>query len=653
MHALLRLSFVILFCGVIACWAADVPPQRLQTTTPNQSNQSLYYWKATPVGNTAQLLTLFSGCCQIETGNGAQAQPLVSILRDKLSTDSPESDRVVYVWLLSYSHLNFGQRVLSAVPFFYWRVGGGSKTVRAGDTAPLLDLNSPGHPVTLELERDILQWTTFDPMITPVRATSRAYRSNEIAYERVHLEETISYLRRAPVSQDDSALTRTQLDTVIARLEFRKRLLGGLVTETRIARLGEQYDFEQERIRSRNWELLRQCAERTGLLFEPLDLAGTTGEYAIVWFPLHQSTPPTGTSLRSIWKLLDIQNPWSDDRLTNWRGLVYLRSLDENGGLLPADDKSSRQIQIVPLAVYSLRYPKLPLLLLDFRSKLHVRWHEMTQRSINEVTAGVIGISHFTNWYYYVAADLYDFVANRHGAAMNEAARLDCYSQFRVALALDHQIDFSLKKEMQHRMDSLALNPLDAEQGRELEAAAARYRRLDTEAENGTLMKLLDKERRSELAAFEESKKARVMEDVLHDATLGSYTHRSKPDPANVSTLNSYRRIEYHLHFLDSLAEQGTQPEVVYDPDRIQASVSQLSNLMLRVNPPGIRTHAAATLESLRQLSRDESLQADCSMALIALKRHSTSVRASAGSGIAAVRRDVLATSSGGPTSIK
>jgi len=129
------------------------------------------------------------------------------------------------VWLLCYSHVNFGQRILSAVPFFYWRVGQGSKSVDAGNTAPLFNLNAPRRPVTSELERNLLQWAAFDPMITPVRATSRAYRSNQVEYERDHLEETISYLRQAPVSERDSALTRTQLDTVITRLEFRKSLL--------------------------------------------------------------------------------------------------------------------------------------------------------------------------------------------------------------------------------------------------------------------------------------------------------------------------------------------------------------------------------------------------------------------------------------------
>jgi hypothetical protein len=77
----------------------------------------------------------------------------------------------------------------------------------------------------------------------------------------------------------------------------------------------------------------------------------------------------------------------------------------------------------IPLGVYSLTYPKMPLLMIDFRNSAHLKWHELTQRTITEITSGVIGISRFTNWYYYVAADLYDFYASRRGTATNQQQR--------------------------------------------------------------------------------------------------------------------------------------------------------------------------------------------------------------------------------------
>jgi|GraSoiStandDraft_50_1057286.scaffolds.fasta_scaffold57073_4 hypothetical protein len=75
----------------------------------------------------------------------------------------------------------------------------------------------------------------------------------------------------------------------------------------------------------------------------------------------------------------------------------------------------------------------------------------------------------------------------------------------------------------------------------------------------------------------------------------------------------------------------------------MDASVGELSRLMLGIDSSETRAHAATTLEVLRSLSRDGSLQADCSLALIALKSHTPSVRASTVPGIANARRGVLA----------
>jgi hypothetical protein len=633
MHPLIDRLILLSMCATTVGFAVDVPSERLQTTTVRENNRSTYYWQATSVDGTAELLTLFCRSCR--AGKTDQDVPLVAVLRDTLGDSNPENDRVTYVWLLSYARLNVGQRLLSAVPFFYWRVGDGSRSGR--DTAPLMDLTAPQRPVLSEAGRDVFQWTTLDPLTTPVRASSRAYRTNALDYEQLHLEEAIGYLRQAPVSETESALTQTELDTVIARLELRKRLLGGLVSEQRAAQFGAEAGYEQERIRSRNWELLRQCAERTGLLFEPLELAGTSDQYAVLWFRMEAAPPAAGVPLDPVWKLLSIKNPWDDERLRPWHGHTYTRTLDQSGSLVSPDTPGAQQVQLVPLAVYGLNYPKLPLLLVDFRDKLHVRRHEMTQRAINEITSGVIGISHFTNWYYYVAADLYDFVMSRHGAAMDKAERLESYSQFRVELALDHSLDAHLRSDIERRVDSFAVNPLEAAPDREMQVAIARYARLQAEAqEGGVLATRLDKQRRAELAEFGESKKARVAETLLHGATFGLYTHRVRNGDTNLATLERDRRIQYQLKFLDSLVQAGTEPEVAYESARIRASVNELSGLLPQVSATAVRAHATSTLQQLEKISRDTGLQDDCSFALAALKRNRGPVRAATAPGMVA-----------------
>jgi hypothetical protein len=613
MSRLFHIAVVIFLCAAVLC--ADSAAPRLKTATLAQNHQTAYYWQSTAVGDTAQVLTLFCRACE-NTSSQAGDIPLIAVLRDTLGDASPETDRLSYVWLLSYKRPNLGQRLLSAVPFFYWRIGGGASAGNKKKISPLLNVTAPEHPLVGDLTSDIFQWTMLDPMTTPIRATSRAYRTNAIDHERLHLEEAVSYLRQAPTSNDESSLTPAELNTVIARLELRKKLLGGFVSERSAVRLGEESSFRQELIRSRNWELLRECAERTGLVFEPLAMAGTSEQYAMLWFPLAESHQPIGTSLASVWKLLNIRNPWSDVRLENWSGSVYYRSVNANGDLLPAGETGAGTVRLVPLGVYSLNYPKVPLLLIDFRDKLHVRRHELAQRSINEITSGVIGISHFTNWYYYVGADLYDFVVSRHGDAMNQSARLDCYSQFRVKLALDHQLDPALRKEIEARVDSLAVNPLETDANRELEAARTRYADLEREAGPGGRLAIeLDKARRSELASFGHSKADALAQASLHIASAGLYTHRAKKDVENIALLACYRRVQYQMNFLDSLVNAGTAPEIAHDTGRVRNSVDQLSGLLARIQSPELRHHAVETLSRLQALSQDESLRQDCTVA--------------------------------------
>ena len=599
---------------------SDVPADNAPSTTSLRSrfesghrslvaiNQSsLYYWKTTPVGDNAQLLTLLCRACG-DSKDTEEDVPLVSVLRDTLGDQSGENGRVTYVWLLTCAHPRMGQRMLSAIPFFYWRISKGSKSVSKHDTVPFMDLSAPENPMMARLGQDLLQWTAFDPMMTPVRASTHAYGTNHQEDERLHIEEAINYLRQAPASDDSTALTHLQLDTVIGKLKLRETLLGGLGTDNQAARVGMQSDLEQERIRSRNGELLRQWAEKTGLIFEPLNLNGNRAHFAILWFPQSESAGPENLSLHSIWKLLAIRNPWTDERLKNWKAPVYERTFDK-----------ASSVNVIPLAVYSLDYPKQPLILIDFRHKLSRRRREVGQRSVNELISGVLGISHFADWYFYIALDLHRFVVGRRGAALDEAARLDCYSDFRVNLALDRTIDPSLKKDMETRIRWLAVNPLEAAPQREIQNAIARYKLLEKEADDGDLMARVDQEHRFELSSFGEGEKTKLTKSMLRVATFGFYKQQAKSN--DIFMLDHERRVTYQLNFLDSLIQAQTPPEISYDRQRIKSSVRELSSLMSSIAAPAVRSHAEATLEHLKNLSKDDDLRTDCTTALALMKQ--------------------------------
>jgi hypothetical protein len=588
----------------------------------SSSHSPRYYWSSQPVGHSARLLTLFCDPCG-DPGAERDTVPLLSVLRDTLGDNSRENDRIAYVWLLGVTHQSFTQRLLAAVPFFYWRVEDGSTHADGKRLVkPLMDLTRPENPMIVQGMRTALQWTALDPLSMPVRATSRAYRTNEVTSERSHLEEAIGYLRQAPESDSGEGLTKAEKDTVLARLTLRKRLLGGLVGDPEAPRVGQQEEAEAERVRSRNWDLLLSFAERTGLVFESLDISGTSGEYGLLWFPADTGTAePTGSSHDAVWKALNLRNPWMDSRLRAWDGPAFERSLDSNGSLLPAGITGFRTVKLIPLGVYSLDYPKFPLLMVDFREKRHVRLNEMTQRTVNEITAGIIGISHFANWYYYVGASAYDFVVSRHGKGMDAPSRLDCYSRFRVDLALDRTVDPRLRSLLQSRMDSLSLNPLQGSPQHEVQVAAARYTALLGQASSGVLEKQLDKTRRSELSNFGTTQRARAARALLSRTSFNLLPPRRPADKDLLSSLDRARRVQADLSLLHAAVNSGPSPEVTYDSSRMRTAVQELSQLLPDMRSKKVRIDAVSTLSRLEALTADRELQADCSLLLATIQK--------------------------------
>jgi hypothetical protein len=71
----------------------------------------------------------------------------VSVQRDTLGDKDAENDRVTYIWLLTYARPRLVQRILSAIPFFYWHVSEGGRSDKAHDPAPSMELSAPQHPM--------------------------------------------------------------------------------------------------------------------------------------------------------------------------------------------------------------------------------------------------------------------------------------------------------------------------------------------------------------------------------------------------------------------------------------------------------------------------------------------------------------------------
>lgn len=565
--------------------------------------------------NGAEILTLYG---QFDAYPGemqrAQSVPLVSVLRDKLGDSDSRADRLRYVWLLTYARPSISQRFLSAVPFFYWRVGGAGNVNTSTLPKPLLDLGHPTHPVWNNVGRSLLQWVALDG--TPIRASSRAYRTNLMDQKRLHVQEAIEFLRNAPDSTDGKGLSRAELDSLVGRLTLSKNLLGGLMQDGHLDDVAEARAAQRAESIGRNWELLRTSAERAGLYFEPLRIGGQTENYGVVWFPVNGDFSAPGVPLDTTWKLLHISNPWRDERLRNWKGYRQIRYLDASGALLPEGQTGPRRAELAPLAVYSLTYPKMPLLLMDFRSPLQTRRRELAQRTVDDLVSGVLGLSHFANWYYFAGNAIYGFVKDRRGGAVDRTDRLDCYSEFRVAIQLDRGLNQEFRAQLQRRLNGMSMNPLEMSASREVAMAHNNYQALQASVLSEKLSERIDKDRRRELATFGGGYRHSMVNDLAHVASFGFYTKRVPESDDNIPNLRRERITMALLRSLNAIADAGPSPEVSFGSDGIRASISQLADLAKQSPSMSVKRKAAVAIARVKDLSHDVQLRAECERAI-------------------------------------
>ncbi len=83
-----------------------------------------------------------------------------------------------------------------------------------------------------------------------------------------------------------------------------------------------------------------------------------------------------------------------------------------------------------------------------------------------------------------------------------------------------------------------------------------------------------------------------------------------------MAELDRDRRVQTNLDFLRTIVDSGTQPEIAYDPKLISSAVNELSTLLPSVKSSRVKARAAFLLSQVRDLTRDDSLMADCSLAL-------------------------------------
>ena len=583
-----------------------------------QPASSPYFLEKEPVNGGAELVTLFGHLTDPTTESQDTAVPLLSILRDTLGDADSNNDRLRYVWILTSTRPTPIQRAASAASIAWFRAGTRQHDNRV--PAPALDLASPTKGVWTSLIGTSLQATEFDPLGMAVRASTRSYRGNFSDYRKLQLFEALGILDGLEREQaGDPLLPDTDFRELYSRLTLSDRLLGGLVREQNLSGFYDREAARIQELRGHNWELLRQRAELCGLYFEPLALPGNTPLGALLWVSREDLDRTAGHSFEG--QFLNIADPWTDERLQHWTGYTELRYLDSENHTVPADAPGARPVEMIPLAFYSLDHPKVPLLLADFRDQLKPKRSEMFRHGATVLVTGVLGISRFGNWPFFLSDSAWTFVRRRQGAAVNRSARLRAYSEARAFLAVDTGLDPRLKRELRARLDHLALNPLENGAGTEAKLARDQYNALIhyAQAPDGLAAKL-ERDRHKELASYTESRFRQTFSAIGHFFAGRPAIQSEPPDTVLVAKLDAYRRASYHERYLEQLLASSPRLEVVGDVDQIRRSVEVLSEESVA----GV--HAAPLIAKVFAHSGDQELRLSCLRALQHLDREEARV---------------------------
>ena len=586
----IRTACCLLLLGILTLLPFPLVTGTAQTIGNHQTRSDLFRLETIPVKGGAELLTISARLDGLDGPVADRWIPMVSMLRDTLGDNDPENDRLRYLWPLTYTRPTMAQRFASAIPFLYTRVSDKEKISKT--PPPVLDLAAPDRDVWDKIFWTALQTILLDPYGTPIKASTRAYRRNASDYRKSHIVRALSVLALYQAISGTAPFSDVELAEIQARLLLTDKTFGGIVDDIHLRNYYNKQVTNTRDSRARNWELLRQRAEAESLVFEPLQMPDGGTTHAILWVARADLSTPRTTPYSK--RFLNIANPWKDRRLVNWRGYTETRYFDAENRPVAADAKEARGVELIPLALYGLDNPKIPMVLVDFRDGLNPKKREMSRRALEDVTRNVLSLSRFGDLPYFLGRTVFDFVTGRRGMDINQPSRLRTYSQLKLLLSLQESMDPALRQQIQTRLEAVSLNPLESSLQAEVNVARKQYQALVAYAYRPDgLPARIERDRRAELVPLQHGKAERILFQIAKVLTFGKYVHREKAAPENEGRLDIARRLAYHTRFLREVSRSSPQVEVVWDLEEVRRSLRFIAEHGLEADTRAINATAS------------------------------------------------------------
>ncbi len=604
LHLLVFSLFFLASAGVPICRSQGLATQEV-VAPPSSATSDIFRIEKLPVDGGADLITLHARLKGLQTSEEQKWVPLVSVLRDTLGDLNPENDRLRYLWPLTYTRPTIKQRMSGLVPFLYTRIGNNKKTSGKAPP-PVMDLAAPERQVWEKIFWTALQKVLLDPYGLPIKASSHSYRRNVTDYRKSHIIQALSVLSLYQALKGPAAFSDAEMAEIQGRLLLTDKTFGGLIDDLHLQRYFEKKVTGTRDHRGHNWELLRQQAEAESLYFEPLQMPDGSATHALVWIAKRDLTPKQGQRYGG--RFLNISDPWSDKRLLNWQGYVETRYFDSESRPVPTDSPDAQPVEMIPLALYGLDNPKIPMLLVDFRDALNPKKREMSRRVLEDVARNILTLSRFGDLSFFLGRTVFDVVTGRRGVDINQPSRLRTYSQLKLLLALNESLDPQLREQIDRRLEKVSLNPLENDLAAEAKLAAAQYQALVAYAQRSDgLPAKLDRDRRAELVPLKHGLPAQFIFLDANIISFGKYTHREAATPDVVAKLSVTRRLAYHTRFLRQVARSTPRIDVVWNLDEVKRSLQFIAE-----HGSEAETHAISAAARIFSQTEDNETRMAC-----------------------------------------
>ncbi|MCM3902532.1 MAG: hypothetical protein ND866_12570 [Pyrinomonadaceae bacterium] len=600
------LSLLLLF-SPLAQIASSAQTSTGQGEVASESNATpgLFRLERVPVMGGAELITIHARMEGLQREADQKWVPLVTVLRDTLGDLDPENDRLRYLWPLTYTRPTIKQRVAGAIPFLYTRVGN-KKTASNKAPPPVMDLAAPERQVWEKVFWIALKNVLIDPYGAAARASTESYRRNIADYRRSHIIRALSVLSLYQAMKGPAAFSDTEMADIQGRLLLADTAFGGLVDDLHLQRYYEKKLTGVRDQRGHNWELLRQRAEAESLHFEPLEMPDGSATHAMLWVAKTDLASRQGHPYNG--RFLNIADPWTDKRLLNWKGYSETHYFDAEGRSVPAETAGARMVEMIPLALYGLDNPKIPMLLVDFRDTLNPKKREMSRRVLEDVTKNVLALSPFGDLSYFLGRSVFDFVTGRRGMDINQPSRLRTYSQLKLLLSLNDSLNPQLRAQIDGRLEKVSLNPMENDLAVEAKLAKGQYEALMAYAQRADgLPAKLDRDRRAEMVPLEHGRTAQVFLRVANIVSFGKYTHREKASQDLEARLDITRRLSYHTRLLRKIGKSSPQVEIAWNLDEVNRSLQFLAEHAAEAD-----SNAASAAARIFALTEDNDTRRRC-----------------------------------------